>query len=321
LKIFKVECKIKQVLFKGVRKMQSLLIINPEARLGISKREQNAIIKMAKKILNKNIEVFLVNKEKKNEIKEIDFEVVILCGGDGTLNQFLNLAGRNFKIGLIPLGSGVDFAASLGIPKNIRRAFEIIKEGRIKLVDLGMVNGRIFANTVSFGFDAFINQLQAEKIRPKMKKLKSILPFRIDAKWAYVVALLYFLFPGVYFDPPLIQISNDYYLFWDPIHFLAITNSFRYGGGFRINPYAKMDDGYLDACKVLPLSKLEVLKNIYPTRKGSHILNPKVSFFQFKRLIVESKVPLNVQVDGELLPSQSYFEISVIEKALKVFVP
>ncbi len=300
--------------------MRYLLIINPEAQLGIPKRKQDALIKMAHSVLGKG-EVFIVGKDRKEALQDINFDTVIFCGGDGTLHhgiQYLPLT--NVKIGLVPLGSGVDFATALKIPKRNKEAFEIIHQGKTKQVDLGRINGRLFANTVSFGFDAFINLLQHGKIRPKMKKIKKLL-IPVDAKWCYVLALLYYFLPWVKFTPIRLQISTESIETSGIIHLLAITNSFRYGGGFRINPYAKPDDGVLDACLVSPLGKHSILAKLYSTRRGTHIYDKKVQTFCFERMTIQSETPITPQADGEILQPDTYFRIEVLKGALKIFAP
>lgn len=300
--------------------MRYLLIINPEAQLGVSKRTQDALITMARSILGKG-EVFIVGKDKEEALQDMDFDTVIFCGGDGTLHHGLQyLYHGGIKVGLIPLGSGIDFASALGIPRKTKEAFKIIHQGKTKRVDLGRINGRLFANTVSFGFDAFINQLQDLKIRPKMKQLKRYL-LPLDAKWCYVLALLYYLLPWVKFTPIRLRINTENLEFSGIIHLLAVTNSFRYGGGFRINPYAKPDDGVLDACLILPLGKPSILAKLYATRQGTHIYDKRIQTFCFERMIVQSETPIAPQADGETLQPETYFRIEVVKEALEVFVP
>jgi len=300
--------------------MRYLLVINPEAQLGVSKRKQNALIKTAYSVLGKG-KVFIVGKDRKETLKDANFEAVIFCGGDGTLHYGLQYVPlENTKVGLIPLGSGVDFASALGIPKRYKEAFEVIHRGETKRVDLGRINGRLFANTVSFGFDAFINRLQDLKIRPRMKRLKRYLLF-LDAKWCYIVALLYFFLPWVRFEPIKLEIESDTSSLTEEVFMLSITNSFRYGGGFKINPQAKIDDGWLDASLVLPLSKWSIFKKAYSVWKGTHILDPTFRIFRFTKMIVKSATPINAQVDGEMLIPACYFEIDILKRMLEVFVP
>ena len=300
--------------------MRYLLVINPEAQLGISKRKQETLIEMARSVLGKG-EVFIVGKSKEESLQDIRLDTVIFCGGDGTLHHGLQyLPLENVKVGLIPLGSGVDFASALGIPRKIKKALEIIGQGKTKRVDLGKINDRLFVNTVSFGFDAFINQLQDLKIRPKMKRLKRYL-LPLDAKWCYVIALLYFFLPWTRFEPIEIKIESNRSSLAGEVFMLSITNSFRYGGGFKINPQAKIDDGFLDACVVLPLSKWSILRKAYSVWQGAHILDPTFRIFQFTKMTVKSATPINAQVDGETIMPATYFEIDILKRMLEVFVP
>ncbi|MCD5396169.1 MAG: diacylglycerol kinase family lipid kinase [Candidatus Pacebacteria bacterium] len=300
-----------------------LLVINPDAQLGISRRTQKRLIQLAEKFLGEG-EVFIVGKNKKGW-KSTGFETIIFCGGDGTLSRGIQqIYPEQVKVGIVPLGSGRDFASSLGISKNPKIALSIIAKGKTKWVDLGRVNDYFFVNTVSFGFDAFINQLQETKTRPKMKWMKWLkqqLFLPLDAKWCYLLAILYYLLGWDNFEPPEIKITTKGFAFSGRVYLLTITNSFRYGGGLKINPDAKVDDGVLDACLLPPLNKLEFFEKIYSTYKGTHIFDPRIKTFQFEKMIIQSEKPLVCQADGETLTPSRLFEVEVVKRGLKVFVP
>jgi YegS/Rv2252/BmrU family lipid kinase len=164
----------------------------------------------------------------KRAIKD-GFDRIIVCGGDGLLNEAVNgiMEGKipeSFVVGVIPTGSGNNFAKALGIPKDIKKAFEIIKSEKKILVDVGKVNQKYFINCFSLGFDAKINE-----VANKIKENYSFLPRSLSYLFA---ALKEIIFPIPSYEMEITGEIN----FKEKLVLVAITNSPAYGGIFKINP-------------------------------------------------------------------------------------
>ena len=246
----------------------------------------------------------------KRAIKE-GFERIIVCGGDGLLNEVINgimeeKIPENFAIGIIPTGSGNNFAKALGIPKEIKKAFGVIKSEKKTLVDVGKVNQKYFINCFSLGFDAKINDLANE-----IKEKYSFLPRELSYLFAALKEII-FQIPSYE-----IEIIGEINL-REKLVLVAITNSPSYGGIFKINPGASISDGKLNLCKIYPVSKPKALYTLFLVTKGKHLKIPEVKTYLFsnslKILVKESAF---WEIDGEVKKPEKEFKVEILKSSLK----
>jgi YegS/Rv2252/BmrU family lipid kinase len=248
----------------------------------------------------------------KRAIKE-GFERIVVCGGDGLLSEAINgiMAEKipeNFAIGVIPTGSGNNFAKALGIPKDIKKAFEIIKSEKKTLVDVGKVNQKYFINCFSLGFDAKINDL-ANKIKEKY----SLLPRSLSYLFAALKEII-FQIPSYE-----IEISGEIN-FKEKLALVAITNSSSYGGIFKINPGASISDGKFNLCKISPVSKLKAFYTLFLTTQGKHLKIPEVKTYTFSEALkFSSKEPIIWEIDGEVQKPEKEFKVKILKNSLAFF--
>lgn len=253
----------------------------------------------------------------KKAVKE-GFDRIVLVGGDGTLSGGVNgvmeateeKLPTNFAIGIVPTGAGNNFAKTIGIPKNIKEAFEIIKNDKKRLVDIGRANERFFVNCISFGFDAKINKL-ANDLKEKHRFLPKGLSYLLAALKEIVIKIPLFE----------MQITAEGKKIVQNLISLAVTNGPTYGGIFKINPGALVDDGELDICYIETVGRFRALFDIYKIIKGTHIYLPEVKMFKTSSLSVSSPEPLPYETDGEVLEPEKEYKISILPKTLKFLVP
>lgn len=248
----------------------------------------------------------------KKAIKD-GFERIVIVGGDGLVGETINgimeekeKISEGFALGVIPTGSGNNFAKALGIPKDIKKAISIIKSDKKFPVDIGKVNQKYFANCFSLGFDAKINDL-ANKIKEKY----SFLP----RQFSYLLAALKEIIIKI--EDYEIQIEGEINL-KEKLVLAAITNSQSYGGIFKINPKAQISDGKFNLCLIEPVGKMKALKTLFLATKGEHIKVPEVKTFEFfSSLKISSFEKVVWEIDGEVLAPESNFEVRIFPKALK----
>jgi YegS/Rv2252/BmrU family lipid kinase len=250
---------------------------------------------------------------------EQEFDKIVFVGGDGLLNEGVNgimqATGGNFSpdftIGIIPTGSGNNFAKELGIPKDIKTAFEIIKKGKTTLVDIGKVNDRYFINCFSVGFDAQINN-----IANHFKEKYAFLP---KEESYFFAALLMIAAKLPNFE---IKMKSKEINYQGKIILAAITNSQSYGGKFLVNPGAKINDGIFNICVIEPVGKLRALFDLYKASQGTHIYLPEVKTFRFSfPLTITSPRFLPCEADGEVLEPKKEYKIRIFPKTLRICVP
>lgn len=240
------------------------------------------------------------------------WELIVAAGGDGTVNEVVNglmlaeAAGARSRLGVMPIGSGNDFAASLEIPLHLGQAAQRLVQGRTRRVDVGQVNGRWFDNNVGLGFEAMIN-IQAHRITwLRGQPLYLLAVFRAMASYPLPVVDIY---------------KEDGDRLGKQILMISVGNNRRNGGGFLVNPNAVPDDGLLDLCIVDAIPRREILRLLPKAMKGVHDGEPAVELARSTRLVVESAVPLPIHADGEILENQEMrVEITVEPGRLTVVV-
>jgi len=232
---------------------------------------------------------------------------VIVAGGDGTLCEAVNGAMRAEQrpaIGIVPLGTGNDFAKMLGLDHDWREACRRVADGRTRRVDVGRCNGRYFANGVGIGFDA---QVAAEAARVRYLRGYAV----------YFLALARTL--ALRYATPHVRIDHDGGSLHHTVTLVAAANGRWYGGAFRIAPDAEIDDGLLELVVARGLGRLGILRLVPRVLRGTHVRDPAVEVVRTRHAAIASDVPLPVHLDGEALPGEALsLEIDVLAGALSV---
>jgi YegS/Rv2252/BmrU family lipid kinase len=246
-----------------------------------------------------------------------DYDVVVAVGGDGTINEVINgLIRGKAALGILPLGSGNDFAKAIKVPQNIQKAIDIILEHNKKTIDIGKVkttkylesqsnhiNERYFVNGVGIGFDAMV-AFESSKI-----KILSGLPLYITA---LIKALFKYRTPDCIMKVDEIRLKSRFFL-------IAVGNGISAGGGFYLTPDALLDDYKFDVCYVDHVNLFQIVKIFPSVLKGLHGKFKQVHFTQAKNIHVNSKNKFYVHADGEIVGNlASEVEISMIPGVLQV---
>jgi len=235
-----------------------------------------------------------------------DFETIVAVGGDGTIHEVAAGLLRCAKpLGIIPAGSGNDLVKSLGIPVPVEQAVETLLAGRTRTIDTGTVNGLCFVNVVGIGFDAAVNHNSHGMRWPSTGLLR------------YLAALMKTL--GTY-GPVHLTVTVDGNVIDQDLFLLTIGNGTTCGGGFRLTPHAKLDDGLLDVTLVKPIGILPLLWHLPKVFKGTlDRVEHYASMRTARKVRVESSAPVPVHVDGEIYRGDtSVLEIEVLPGSLTV---
>jgi len=249
---------------------------------------------------------------------ESGFKRIIFVAGDGLLNEGVNgimeaSSGKipsDFSVGIIPAGSGNDFAKALAIPRDIKEAFEIIKKDKVIAVDMAKANQRFFVNCFSAGFDAQINDT-ANKIKENYKFLPK--------QGSYLFAALKEII--VDFKSFNLKIEGRGINLEENMLLAALTNTPSYGGMFKINPGASLQDGLLNLCCVKVMGRIKAMISIYRVFKGTHTNLPEVKMFKVSFLKISSSEFIPWEVDGEVQQPEKEFNLQVFPGALNVLAP
>lgn len=248
------------------------------------------------------------------------YQTVVALGGDGTVHEVVNglmqiPVERRPKLGMVPIGSGNDFAFAAGVPlNNAQEAVRRALTGSPKWVDIGLIkdgSGRseYFDNSVGMGFDAAIN------IRSR----------QITFLYGFVMYLSATLLSIAFsFHAPRLKVKYDGGTLDQNIMMITVGNGPREGGGFLTTPAAKLDDGQLDFIYIQQLSRLKMLMLLPKVMQGTHTTNRDVTIKQTTSMILDSDRALPIHIDGELFaPYEAnvrHVEISLLPKALQIVV-
>ncbi|HJT69368.1 MAG TPA: diacylglycerol kinase family protein [Terriglobales bacterium] len=245
-------------------------------------------------------------------------DVIAIFGGDGTVHHHLKtLVELDVPLLVVPCGSGNDFARALGF-RTLQDSLAAWHKfaagaGNVKSIDLGVIchgsgsSALYFCCVAGVGLDSAIN------------RRANSLPKWIRAHGGYGLSA-----PREFlrFQPFAMKIGPNGASpgIFKPTTLVAVANSPSYGGGMKIAPQAKLDDGKLDICIVRSMNKLSLFR-LFPTvYSGQHLRSDKVEYAQAPSARVETESPLEVFADGEFV-CRTPVEFTVAHQVLQVIVP
>lgn len=233
-----------------------------------------------------------------------NFEVVVACGGDGTVKEVATVLWKtDAKLGLVPLGSGNDFSKALGLPKRLPEVLEVLHNGNTRDVDLGKCNDFYFINTLGFGFDGKTNRyagqstIQNGTLRYTHAALKTM---RTMESFQAEISL------------------EDLTIPFQRWMMLTVANGRVEGGNFVVAPQASVFDGKLTFLTVRPVPKwlLPLILPFFLIGKAHWL--PMTSYHEANEIRLRFDRPVSIHADGEQVDtSQTEFSIELLPGALK----
>ncbi|MCC5943040.1 MAG: diacylglycerol kinase family lipid kinase [Balneolaceae bacterium] len=288
-------------------------IFNPSADRNRSERHIDWLNREAKKrwthfeidITKKSDNVARLAADKASQ-----FDIIVACGGDGTVHQVINgLAEKDTLFGVLPIGSGNDFVKSLNLNKTLPECLDIIHSQKTTSIDLIRFEGDVSgwcANTIGFGLDGWANYYASSH-----RKLKGHIVYVLGAIRAA------FTYRGA-----RIKLTINDKKYTDDYLMITTCNGKWEGGSFYIAPDADMTDGLMDLLLIKKISIFKILTYLPRFRWGP---SPGMSGVETKacsRLRIRSNKPAAVHCDGEHLGSSiSKLDLFVVRNALKVITP
>ena len=243
------------------------------------------------------------------------YEVVVAVGGDGTTHEVVNglmaAAGDGVAgtLGILPVGSGSDFANTVGVPPDLKGACRRLARGRDRIVDVGRVTvddgpSRYFDNTVGVGFDGAVTE-RARHVR----WLRGIA--------LYLPVVLQTIF--IYYKAPRVTIQFDDRRMELPALMVCVANGPREGGSFLVAPDARPDDGLFDLCIAGEVGRLAMLGLVPRFLQGTHVDHETVTMTRARRVTLSSPDDLVAHADGEVLCTDGHrLELEILPQRLRV---
>lgn len=254
--------------------------------------------------------------------------MIIACGGDGTINEIANgilRSGNDVELGVFPSGTGGDFRRSLGMPNTTREAARALREGKTERIDVGKItfvdhNGdnteRFFLNVTSFGLAASIIE------RVKGYTSLAWLPLdNVRGRASFALSTLQEVI-AIGATTVRVRIDEGEERTLQTVNF-CVANARYFGGGMKIAPKAKLNDGFLDVINIGDINTAKIILNAYTLYRGTHLDLKEVKDTLAKR--VEARPArdgqeVHIEVDGELL-GRLPAAYEVVPAAIRVRVP
>jgi YegS/Rv2252/BmrU family lipid kinase len=232
-------------------------------------------------------------------------EVAAAMGGDGLTGAVAGeLRGTDGVLAVVPGGRGNDFARKLGIPQDAEAAVEVIAAGSTRIVDVADADGRAYLGIASAGLDSDV-QVIANRTRLDLGNavylygtLRALRGWR-PATWTVTLDGETRRFRG---------------------YSVAVANSGMFGGGMRLVPGARLDDGLLDVVLTAESSKAHFLSSIPKVFKGTHVTDAALTFLQAHEVTFAADRPFTAFADGDPI-AELPATFKVVPRALRVLAP
>jgi diacylglycerol kinase (ATP) len=260
-------------------------------------------------------------------------DAILIFGGDGTVHRYLSqMVTLRIPVLVVPCGSGNDFARALGL-RGLRHSLAAWHKfcsgtGNVRTIDLGVIASFIAdpqeAGETPAPHEHYFCCVGGVGLDAEIARRANRLPRWLRAHGGYTLSVPSAL---LNFAPVAMKISSfgagnpEGFVARNtkPIMVAAFANTRTYGGGMKIAPHARFDDGKLDVCTVGHMNRFRLLCLFPSVFFGRHLAIPEVEYFQAERLTLETEEPQDVYADGEYV-CRTPIEVSVARASLRVIV-
>lgn len=236
---------------------------------------------------------------------------LIVAGGDGSIHEAVNgimAAGGGATLGVIPTGTGNDFAKAAQVPLDWEAATRLLArritdDAPPRPIDVGRMNRRYFANGAGIGLDAKVTRIARSYQWPV-------------GDLVYLVAIFRAMVDGI--ATPEITIRSDELQWQGPLTLASVSNGPWIGGMFYIAPMANNDDGMLELLIAGPVSRVRIMQLLPKLIRGQHMDEPEISHASVRRVSITASEPVPSHLDGEVQPLQTSFELEILPGAMQL---
>ncbi len=290
--------------------MRIIILLNPTAKRGQARH----LLAPALEVFRRQHVHFDVRESRSSQhltelargAREEKPDLIVSAGGDGTHHYVINgLFRSEIPLGLLPMGTGNDFAKGVGMPTGLHAAAAALLNGHVREIDLAQVGAAVYGCIAGVGFDSTVTRYANQHAR------------WLSGSLAYTWSLLCCM-PE--YRPQQLKIIADGESFSEEVLFAVVGNNASYGGGIRLAPRARLDDGILDVCIVPFLSRLELLRWVPRAYRGEHLNHPRIKYLQARKITLNAASRMELFGDGEFL-QELPATIEVLPRALRMIAP
>ncbi len=285
------------------------LIVNPNAGGG---RTEDALLEVTAALSELGLEHHVERTQSLEHARELarataDLgEIAVAFGGDGLIGAVADaIKNTQGVLGVLPGGRGNDFVRMLGIPLDPVPACAVLRDGKVRALDLGQVGDQTFIGIASCGFDSVANRVANETRIVHGNLVYAYGALRALAGW----------------KPARFEVTVDG---GEPLlitgYTVAAANSGAYGGGMLMAPDASLQDGLLDIVLVGHAPKLRFLRLLPTVFKGEHIKQPNVQVLRGREVQISADRPFTMYADGDPI-AELPVTVRALHSAVRVMVP
>lgn len=244
----------------------------------------------------------------KDAAKNKDFDLIVACGGDGTLNNVINgilKAKSDIPLGYIPAGSTNDFATSVRLPLKPKECAELIAKQQISPIDMGCFNGRYFSYIASFGAFTATSYQTPQATKNALGHMAYVLEGIKDI---------------TQIKPYHVKINADGKIYEGDYVFGAISNSTSIGGVLKLNNnMVQMDDGFFEVLLIKnPVNPIDLQQLVFGITYSDFKNKNVFDFFKASQLIIETDDNFDWSLDGEHQKGSKNIEIINVHSAINL---
>jgi diacylglycerol kinase (ATP) len=284
---------------------RALMVVNANARNG------GEALALVPRFEAEGIQVRVERPERGADVSRLiqlhstELDLVIVCGGDGTMNNAADgILRTGLPLGIMPLGTANDLARTLEIP-SVEAAADAIIDGQTRAIDIGEVNHKPFFNVASIGLSADLARDLSSDIKKRW------------GRFGYAIAAARVLAAGGTFDAEIVSASGSVRV--ETLQ-VSVGNGRFYGGGALVRDDASITDGRLDLYSLEHAHVWRLLFLLGSFRRGTHGMWDEVRVESGTEFEVRTRRPRPVNADGELVTTTPA-RFSVRPGAIRVFVP
>jgi diacylglycerol kinase (ATP) len=244
-------------------------------------------------------------------------DLVVSVGGDGTLNEAVNglmRAGAQTELAIVPIGTGMDFVRTYGIPTKFDDAVHTALEGTPRTIDLGRVSFRTWAGDDAERYVANVGSVgMSAAVAQRANGMSKVLGGRTT--FFYALVRVFFEWQNTVVD---VELDGDRRS--ARMHDVIVANGQYHGGAMWLAPEARPDDGLFDVLTIGDITKLDFATTAPKLYRGTHLAHPKVDLVRARVVSVDARERLPIELDGEQVGTTPV-RFEIVPGALRVRVP
>jgi len=245
-------------------------------------------------------------------------ELVVAVGGDGTLNETVNgvlRAGGGATVATLPIGTGMDFVRTYGIPTRFDDAVRVAVDGAVRTIDVGRVRYRSWAGTEE---ERFFDNVSSAGMSGAVAQRANAMSKALGGRATFFYALVRVFFEWENTEVVVTLDGGEQRA--GRMHDVIVANGIWHGGAMKLAPAASPEDGLFDVVLIGDITKADFVRTAPKLYSGTYLAHPKIETLRSSGVSVAAPQPLQIELDGEQVGTTPA-RWQVVPGALRVRVP